>query len=41
MLYGDVFAKIALAAILSSAVCFALVPLLKRWMHPDVPAGGD
>ena len=41
MLYGDVFAKIALAAIISAAICFALVPLLKRWMHPEVPAGGD
>ena len=41
MLYGDVFAKIAIAAIASSAVCFALVPLLKRWTHPEVPAGGD
>ncbi|HVR19004.1 MAG TPA: hypothetical protein VMS65_04895, partial [Polyangiaceae bacterium] len=41
MLYGDVFAKIALAAILSAVICFALVPLLKRWMHPEAPAGDD
>ena len=32
-LYADVFGKIALAAIASSVVCFALVPVLKRWMH--------
>ena len=33
LVYGDVFGKIALAAILSATVCFLLVPLLKRWMH--------
>jgi proton-dependent oligopeptide transporter, POT family len=33
--YGDVFGDIALAAIVSAAVCFALVPLLKRWMHEE------
>ena len=31
--YGDVFAKIAIAAMLSALICFALAPLLKRWMH--------
>jgi POT family proton-dependent oligopeptide transporter len=31
--YGDVFGDIALAALVSAGVCFALVPLLKRWMH--------
>jgi POT family proton-dependent oligopeptide transporter len=41
MVYGDVFAKISLAAILSAAICFALVPLLKRWMHPEAPPEGD
>jgi POT family proton-dependent oligopeptide transporter len=41
MLYGDVFAKIAITAIASAAICFALVPLLKRWTHPEVPAGSD
>jgi POT family proton-dependent oligopeptide transporter len=41
MLYGDVFAKIAIAAVASSAICFALVPILKRWMHPEAPPGGD
>jgi POT family proton-dependent oligopeptide transporter len=31
--YGDVFGKIALAGVASALICFALVPLLKRWMH--------
>jgi POT family proton-dependent oligopeptide transporter len=39
MLYGDVFAKIALVALASAGICFALVPVLKRWTHPEVPAG--
>jgi POT family proton-dependent oligopeptide transporter len=33
--YGDVFVRIALAAIISAAICFALVPLLKHWMHEE------
>jgi proton-dependent oligopeptide transporter, POT family len=41
MVYGNVFAKIALAALISSAICFALVPLLKRWTHPEAPAEGE
>jgi proton-dependent oligopeptide transporter, POT family len=32
-IYSDVFAKIAVAALVSSLICFALSPLLKRWMH--------
>jgi proton-dependent oligopeptide transporter, POT family len=42
--YGDVFGKIAIAALISAAICFALVPLLKRWMHQDVidePSPGE
>ncbi len=35
-IYGGVFHKIAIAAIISSVICFALVPLLKRWMHEGV-----
>jgi POT family proton-dependent oligopeptide transporter len=35
LLYGGVFGKIAIAALASAAVCFALVPLLKRFMHED------
>ncbi len=31
--YGDVFLKIAIAAIGSAVICFALSPLLKKWMH--------
>ncbi|HEV3338894.1 MAG TPA: peptide MFS transporter [Pirellulales bacterium] len=34
-IYGDVFLRIAIAAIISAAICFALVPLLKRWMHEE------
>ncbi|OYV84383.1 MAG: hypothetical protein B7Z73_15585, partial [Planctomycetia bacterium 21-64-5] len=33
--YGDVFGHIAVAAIISAVICFALVPLLKRWMHEE------
>jgi POT family proton-dependent oligopeptide transporter len=33
--YGDVFGKIALAAIVSSIICFALSPILSRWMHTE------
>ena len=31
--YGDVFGKIALAAMISGGVCLLLSPLLKYWMH--------
>jgi POT family proton-dependent oligopeptide transporter len=37
-IYGDVFGQIALTAIVSSLVCFALSPILKRWMHEDLRA---
>jgi POT family proton-dependent oligopeptide transporter len=33
--YGDVFGKIAVAAIVSAAICLALSPLLSRWMHQE------
>ncbi len=33
--YSDVYGIIALAAVLSAALCFLLVPLLKKWMHED------
>jgi POT family proton-dependent oligopeptide transporter len=39
--YGDVFGKIAIVAVASAVVCFALVPLLKRWMHPGVDQTED
>ena len=35
-LYGDVFGQIAITAIVSALICFALSPLLKKWMHPEV-----
>jgi POT family proton-dependent oligopeptide transporter len=34
-LYGDVFGKIAVAAVVSAFICFALSPLLTRWMHAE------
>jgi POT family proton-dependent oligopeptide transporter len=34
--YGGVFGKIALAALISALICFALSPLLSRWMHAEV-----
>jgi len=37
--YGDVFGQIALTALASGAICLALSPILKRWMHDDEPAG--
>lgn len=36
--YGDVFGNIAIAGIISAVICFALSPLLKRWMHEGEPA---
>jgi proton-dependent oligopeptide transporter, POT family len=33
--YGDVFGTIAISAIVSAAICFALSPLLTRWMHAE------
>lgn len=40
-LYGDVFGKIAIAAVVSAVVLFALSPLLRRWMHEEVPYGSS
>ncbi|MEY4070748.1 MAG: putative dipeptide and tripeptide permease YjdL [Candidatus Eisenbacteria bacterium] len=34
--YGGVFGSIAIAAIVSALICFALAPLLQRWMHEGV-----
>jgi POT family proton-dependent oligopeptide transporter len=36
--YGAVFGKIAVAAVISAALCLALAPLLNRWMHPEADA---
>jgi POT family proton-dependent oligopeptide transporter len=38
-IYGDIFGKIAVAAIISAVICFALAPLLNKWMHSE--ANGD
>lgn len=35
-LYGDVFGTIAITAIGSAVICFALSPLLSKWMHTEV-----
>ena len=34
-IYGDVFGKIAIAAIVSAFIVLAISPLLKKWMHMD------
>ncbi|MCA9127753.1 MAG: oligopeptide:H+ symporter [Planctomycetales bacterium] len=34
-LYGDVFYKIAVAAVICGLVCAVMSPLLKYWMHQD------
>jgi POT family proton-dependent oligopeptide transporter len=41
MIYGEVFLKIAIVGLGSAAVCFALVPLLKRWTHPEITEQSD
>lgn len=33
--YGAVFANIAITAVISALICFALSPLLTRWMHTE------
>jgi POT family proton-dependent oligopeptide transporter len=33
--YGGVFGTVAISAIASALICFALAPLLSRWMHPS------
>jgi len=33
--YGDVFGNLAIAAVACALVCFALSPVLRRWMHAD------
>jgi len=39
--YGDLFGKIAIAALLSSVLVFFLAPFLRRWMHPEAVDGAD
>jgi proton-dependent oligopeptide transporter, POT family len=37
-LYGDVFGQIAISAVVAAGVCFAVSPLLVRWMHAEAEA---
>jgi proton-dependent oligopeptide transporter, POT family len=39
-LYGDVFGQIAISAVIAALVCFAVSPLLVRWMHTEAEARG-
>jgi dipeptide/tripeptide permease len=36
--YGDVFGQISIAAMVAAVICFALAPLLTKWMHLDEDA---
>ena len=38
--YGDVFKQIAIAAMICGGICLALSPILKAWMHSDLPEDG-
>jgi POT family proton-dependent oligopeptide transporter len=35
-IYGEVFGKIAIAAVIAAAICFALSPQLTKWMHREI-----
>jgi len=37
--YGDVYGKLGMAAVVCSLICFALSPLLTRWMHAESEDG--
>jgi POT family proton-dependent oligopeptide transporter len=39
-IYGAVFGRIAIAAIVSALVFFALAPVLKSWMHEEIQGDG-
>ncbi|MEJ7730633.1 MAG: oligopeptide:H+ symporter [Polyangiaceae bacterium] len=39
--YGNVFGQIAIIAIISAVICFALSRLLTRWMHAEALASED
>ena len=39
-IYGDIFGKIAICAMVSAVICFALAPILNRWMHAEADAEG-
>lgn len=38
--YGDVFNKIGMTALVCAVICLALSPLLTKWMHLDQQTGG-
>jgi proton-dependent oligopeptide transporter, POT family len=38
-IYGDLYFKIAVASTVSAGICFALIPLLKYWMHEGEEEG--
>jgi len=38
--YGNVFGQVAICAIVSAVICFALAPILNRWMHPEAETEG-
>jgi POT family proton-dependent oligopeptide transporter len=40
-IYGEVFGKIAIVAIVSAVSLFALAPLLNRWAHSDIHPSTD
>ncbi|MCE7871405.1 MFS transporter [bacterium CPR1] len=35
-IYGDVFGKVGIAALIAGVLCMMLVPFLKAWIHADV-----
>ncbi len=37
--YGDVFKQIFIAGLVSGIICLAISPLLKKWMHTELPEG--
>ncbi len=39
--YGGVFGNIAITAMATSVIVFALIPMLKRWMHEGVHVADD
>ena len=40
-IYGDVYQMIAIMAVASGVFCLLLSPILKKWMHMDVPHKDD
>ena len=39
--YGDVFGRIGIAAVIAGVLLFAMTPLIKKWMHVDQPMTGE